>query len=142
MQGLVHGRVDLQARQGGHLLCEEGQGSQQVRAYFLQANREALCLDNGLGAAMEEDEEKMELVVIVYDLVLVENLAKHKSIDGITIAEVDSASGHLSHADLLDEGEVFYVLDSGGYDKDLQGDVLLIRRGATQSPPLRNQVLD
>ena len=50
----------------------------------------------------------MELVVIVYDLVLVENLAKHKSIDGITIAEVDSASGHLSHADLLDEGEVFY----------------------------------
>ena len=93
-------------------------------------------------AAMEEDEEKMELVVIVYDLVLVENLAKHKSIDGITIAEVDSASGHLSHADLLDEGEVFYVLDSGGYDKDLQGDVLLIRRGATQSPPLRNQILD
>ena len=93
--------------------------------------------------AKEEDEEKNELVVIVYDLVLVEeNFAKHKATDGITITEVDSASGHLSHDDLLDEGEVFCVLDSGGHDKDLQGDMLLIRKGATQSPPLRNQVLD
>ena len=59
--------------------------------------------------AKEEDEEKNELVVIVYDLVLVEeNFAKHKATDGITITEVDSASGHLSHDDLLDEGEVFY----------------------------------
>ena len=47
--------------------------------------------------------------MIVYNLVLVEeNLAKHKATDGITITEVDSASGHLSHNDLLDEGEVFY----------------------------------
>ena len=37
--------------------------------------------------AKEEDEEKNELVVIVYDLVLVEeNFAKHKATDGITLS--------------------------------------------------------